>query len=201
VLVKLRKDEFVDRLIEESGGKVLYLAEAPIGYYLYRGIQESNGDVLVFLDDDDAFAARKLSYIYDLFSQKSNLGYYHHHLAYIINSQNKIVGRFFGGPREVILMDPRDVQNVRRVLSRYGIIGSLMSTTVVRRDVIEPFLDELKSLVTGQDSFMFLAALSSRYLILHEPLELSYYRVTVTNCHFQEALSPLILYVGSPILP
>ncbi|MGC8544235.1 MAG: glycosyltransferase family 2 protein, partial [Vulcanisaeta sp.] len=75
VLVKLRKDEFVDRLIEESGGKVLYLAEAPIGYYLYRGIQESNGDVLVFLDDD-AFAARKLNYIYDLFSQKSNLGYY-----------------------------------------------------------------------------------------------------------------------------
>ncbi len=175
VLVKLRRDGSVDRLVEESGGKVLYLTEAPIGYYLYRGIQVSNGDVLVFLDDD-AFVTKKLSYIYDLFSHKSNLGYYHH-LAYIIDSRNKVVGRLFGGPREIVLIDPRNARDVRSALLKYGVIGSLMSATAIRRDVVEPFLDKLKSLITHPDPFMFLAALNSRYLMFHEPLELSYYRV------------------------
>jgi glycosyltransferase involved in cell wall biosynthesis len=61
ILVKLHKDESIDRLVERSGGKVLYLSESPIGYYLYKGIRESGGEVLVFLDD--AFVSGKLRYI------------------------------------------------------------------------------------------------------------------------------------------
>ena len=66
---------------------------------------------------------------------------------------------------------------IKSAVRRFGLIGSLMSVTVVRREVISPYINKLRSLITGPDTFMFLSALSSRYLVLHEPLELSFYRV------------------------
>ena len=122
------------------------------------------------------FVSRKLRHIYDVFKQKPELGYYHH-LAYVIDSQNRVIGGFFGGPQRMILVNPSDVDNVKRVLRRYGSFGSLMSTTAIRREAIEPFIDKLRLLISGPDTFMFFAALNSRYLMLHEPFELSYYRV------------------------
>jgi hypothetical protein len=95
--------------------------------------------------------------IYNVFKQKPELGYYHH-LAYVIDSQNRVIGRFFGGPQRVILVNPSDVNSVKRMLRKYGSFGSLMSTTAVRREVIEPFIEKLKPLITGQDTFNVLCS-------------------------------------------
>ena len=96
VVVKRFRDAYVDRYVEGNGGKVILLDDALIGQYLYVGIQESEGEVISFLDDD-AFVGRKLEYIHRLFSSDPNIGYYHH-LAYVIDSRNDVVGRFFGDP-------------------------------------------------------------------------------------------------------
>jgi len=185
IVVKRFKDREIDNLIESNGGKVIILDDKPIGTYLYYGINESEGEILAFLDDDDAFVSKKLEYVYKYIFSRDNVGYYHH-LAYIIDRQNKLLGKSFGGPYKTIVLDPHDKRRVKYTLNKYGLIGSLMSTTVIRREVINnKYLGQLKKLVTGQDTFLFLASLSSNYLLIHEPLNLSFYRI-----HGQQASLP-----------
>lgn len=176
IVVKKFRDPDVDYLIESNGGKVVILDDKPIGYYLYAGIVESEGEVLAFLDDDDAFTFRKLEYVYKYVYGKGDVCYYHH-LAYIIDKHNKLLGKSFGGPSETIVINSRDKKQVKHVLNKYGLIGSLMSATVVRKEAVVERLNQLRTLITGQDSFMFLASLNSNCLLIHEPLNLSFYRV------------------------
>lgn len=123
--------------------------------------------------------------MYKYIFSRDNVGYYHH-LAYIIDRQNKLLGKSFGGPNKTIVLDPHDKRLVKYTLHKYGLIGSLMSATVIRREVINnKYLSQLKKLVTGQDTFLFLASLSSNYLLIHEPLNLSFYRI-----HGQQASLP-----------
>jgi hypothetical protein len=176
IVVKKFRDPDVDYLIESNGGKVVILDDKPIGYYLYVGVAESEGEVLAFLDDDDAFTFRKLEYVYKYVYGKGDVCYYHH-LAYIIDKHNKLLGKSFGGPSETIVINSRDKKQVKHVLNKYGLIGSLMSATVVRKEAVVERLNQLRTLITGQDSFMFLASLNSNCLLIHEPLNLSFYRV------------------------
>jgi hypothetical protein len=40
-------------------------------------IQESKGDIICFLEDDDIFSVDKIRYIKIIFSKESNISYYH----------------------------------------------------------------------------------------------------------------------------
>ena len=175
IVVKRFRNPEIDRLIESHGGKVIILGDAPIGHYLAVGVNESDGEVVAFLDDD-VFMSRKLEYVYEHVCGRDDIGYYHH-LAYIIDGQNKLLGKSFGGPNRAIVINPRARGEVRRVLRKHGLIGSLMSATVIRRELIIEYLRLLKTIATGPDTFMFLASLNSNYLVVHEPLNLSFYRV------------------------
>lgn len=183
IVVKRFRNPAIDRLIESHGGKVIILSDAPIGHYLAAGVNESDGEVVAFLDDD-AFMSRKLEYVYEHVCSRDDIGYYHH-LAYIIDGQNKLLGKSIGGPSRTIIINPRARGEVKRVLRKHGLIGSLMSATVIRRKLITEHLRPLETIVAGQDTFMFLASLNSDYLVVHEPLNLSFYRV-----HGQQASLP-----------
>jgi glycosyltransferase involved in cell wall biosynthesis len=174
IVVKRFRNPAIDRLIESHGGKVIILSDAPIGHYLAVGVNESDGEVAAFLND--AFINRKLEYVYKHVCGKDDVGYYHH-LAYVIDGQNKLLGKSFGGPSRTIVINPRARGEVKRVLRKHGLIGSLMSATVIRRELTTEYLRLLETIVTGPDTFMFLASLNSNYLVVHEPLNLSFYRV------------------------
>jgi len=176
IVVKKFRDPEIDYLIESNSGKVVILDDKPIGYYLYAGIVESESEVLAFLDDDDAFTFRKLEYVYKYVYGKGDVCYYHH-LAYVIDKHNKLLGKSFGGPSETIVINSQNKKQVKHVLNKYGLIGSLMSATVVRKEAVVERLNQLRTLITNQDSFMFLASLNSNCLLIHEPLNLSFYRV------------------------
>jgi glycosyltransferase involved in cell wall biosynthesis len=175
IVVKRFRNPEIDHLIESHGGKVIILGDAPVGRYSAVGVNESDGEVVAFLDDD-AFMSRKLEYLYKHVCSRGDIGYYHH-LAYVIGRQNKLLGKSFGGPNRTIVIDPRARGEVKRVLRKHGLIGSLMSATVIRRELITKYLKTLETIVVGQDTFMFLASLNSNYLAVHEPLNLSFYRV------------------------
>lgn len=184
IVVKRFRNPEIDRLIESYGGKVIILDDAPVGHYLAVGVNESDGEVVAFLDDDDAFISRKLEYVYKHVCGKDDVRYYHH-LAYVIDGQNKLLGKSFGGPSRTIVINPRARGEVKRVLRKHGLIGSLMSATVIRRELIIEYLRLLETIVAGPDTFMFLALLNSNYLVVREPLNLSFYRV-----HGQQASLP-----------
>ena len=83
IVVKNFRDSEVDKLIEGNGGRVLEMGDEPIGKYLARGIDESEGEVVAFLDDDDMYHSRKLERLYKVFNEDENLDYYHHNLVAI----------------------------------------------------------------------------------------------------------------------
>jgi glycosyltransferase involved in cell wall biosynthesis len=194
IVVKRFRNPEIDRLIESHSGKVIILSDAPIGHYLAVGVNESDGEVVAFLDDDDAFMSRKLEYVYEHMYSRDDVGYYYH-LAYIIDGQNKLLGKSFGGPTELIVINPRARGEVKRVLRKYGLIGSLMSATVIRRELITEYLRLLETIVAGQDTFAFLASLNSNYLVVHEPLNLSFYRVHGQQVSLPWGTSPRELLV------
>jgi len=68
IVVKRYSDPEVDKLVESYGGRIIILDDAPVGYYLAKGVAESEGEILVFLDDDDIFVRRKLEHVYKVFT-------------------------------------------------------------------------------------------------------------------------------------
>jgi len=155
-VVKRFRNPEIDRLIESHGRKVIILGDASIGHYLAVGINESDGEVVALLDDDDAFVKRKLEYVYEHVYNRNDVVYFHH-LAYVIDGQNRLLGKSFGGPNRTVVINPRARREVRRVLRKYGLIGSLMSAAVIRRELITRYLKPLETIITGPDTFTFLA--------------------------------------------
>ncbi|WP_069807887.1 glycosyltransferase [Vulcanisaeta thermophila] len=176
IIIKNFEDPYVDKLSITKGNiKVLNLSNEPIGAYIARGLEEAEGEVVTFLDDDDAFRSNKLKYLYNIFSTNDNIGYFHH-LAYVINSENKVIGESIGGPIKEIKLKLED--NLKSsYLCKLVNIGSIMSSIAVRRDVLIRWLPYLRKLFNSPDLFVTLAAFYSGVTLLHEPIKLAYYRV------------------------
>jgi glycosyltransferase involved in cell wall biosynthesis len=196
VIVKRFKDQTLDKQIEERGGRIIYLEDAPIGYYLATGVKEAEGDIIAFLDDDDMYTRRKLEYVYKVFNSNDNIGYYHH-LVLLIDSHNRFLGTWQENIKEFIIINPKRKEDVNKVLHEYQWrIASHMSSIVVRKQLIKYYLEHLQNVVTHQDYFMLFYALKSNYLMIHEPIYLSFYRVHGT----QTALIHTSTHTGTEIV-
>lgn len=157
---------------------------ARVGQAIRRGIECSEGSILCFLDDDDAFLPTRLEVIKMAFSAHAKLGYYH-------NSQTLM------GPdglparksiRAIGIPKPPKVQGQvlfpgEGVSPKLKLLKSMsadfnMSSIAIRRSVVEPHLNALDRLGSCQDSFLFFAALSSGLDILLDTTRLTLYRVS-----------------------
>ncbi|MGC9106683.1 MAG: hypothetical protein ACP5IE_00610, partial [Infirmifilum sp.] len=79
-------------LVESNKGKVINAGNEPIGKYFARGINESEGEVIALLEDDDIYMPTKLVRIYDVFSNDEKLIYFHHNVA-TIDKNGKPMGK------------------------------------------------------------------------------------------------------------
>jgi glycosyltransferase involved in cell wall biosynthesis len=91
VVIKNFKDLEIDHLVDSNKGlvikvKVINAGNEPIGKYFARGINESEGEVIAFLEDDDIYMPTKLVRIYDVFSNDEKLIYFHHNVATIVKN-------------------------------------------------------------------------------------------------------------------
>ncbi len=127
------------------------IMEGNVGSYLYRGIEESMGDIISFLDDDDLFLENKLKYIEKKFADNKII-YIHNKPIFIdINKKNKYKKKFV----------PPDFN---------------MSCISIRKKIIIPYINYLKNLYTGPDTFFYALSLCSNGRILNDNEYLSYYR-------------------------
>ncbi len=107
--------------------------EGSQGLFLYTGIKEATGDIIVFLDDD-TFSPEKLSYIAHLFSNE-NIGFIHN--------------------------NPVFIEGERRYKKLYTPPDFNLSCMSIRKGNIEKYLEDLKSLRTGSDTFIYCTGLCS----------------------------------------
>ena len=148
IVIKNFNDEIIDDFINQNHIKNIFM-DGIIGEFLYKGVEESNGNIICFLDDDDLFLATKLEYVYNLFKNNEKLVYYHN-LSKFIDENN-------------VFMNKTD----------YNISFNLSSISV-KKDIIN--LDVLRNLFIIQDTFMYYSALEYDGVTIADKKILTYYR-------------------------
>lgn len=155
IVIKNFNDEVTDRFIDNNKIKNI-LMNGTIGEFLYKGINESHGKVISFLDDDDLFLTNKLEYIYNLFEHNHNLAYYHN--DYI----------------------PVDEDN-KAVKFRNNDIDFNMSCISIKKDIIP--MSNLKKINMSQDVFMYMSALDFKGKIIRNNKKFTYYKLHNSTSH------------------
>lgn len=163
VVVKDFDDELVDSYVRSAGGKLVSESGRPniVGHYLADGIAASSGDVISFLDDDDAFLPEKISDVQGLF--KSHLGVtYFHNNHRVLDDDHRAVRSFIHSPRRGESVIPglhAPPGAIRKAVRRKQVTN--LSSVSIRRDAVVPHLDEIRYLTGGTDFLMFYLALAS----------------------------------------
>ncbi|AFK50616.1 glycosyl transferase family 2 [Thermogladius calderae 1633] len=182
IVVKNFKDPEVDRLIEQSRGKVIELDAASIGLKLARGIEEAEGEVVAFLEDDDIYMPTKLVRIYDVFSNDEKLIYFHHNVAAIDKNGKPIFDKLIEHSNVNEFVRAESANEKKAIFAKYGwSLGLRNSSMAVRRDFIKRFVNVIRLFPDAVDVLLYLLALSSEGTILHSPERLTLFRLSSTS--------------------
>ena len=170
VVVKNFEDKQIDGYIRRLGFKNVVYDTPRYGEQVAVGIEESSGDVLAFLDDDDEFEREKLSEVYKAFSKYREISYFHDTRKFIY--YNNVVDANVSNPliKSIVEFHERIVPHYDVVLSpsykyasyflaRYPGILATQSLMSIKRACIESRLNLLKRIhILGEDFFSAFAA-------------------------------------------
>jgi len=160
IVIKGFVDEKIDNWLQERGVKSIYLNEKSLGKKIARGIRESQGDVISFLDDDDEFEPNKLTTIFKLFSGDPELDFVHNSLSKITDSGDIIDAKPKENPAENLcyLTSSNNYSLLSKILRYRG--DWYLSCISIRRSVLLNVLDSLDETDQSLDKFIFFAVLN-----------------------------------------
>ncbi len=130
------------------------LLDGSIGQFLFEGVRNSEGEIIVFMDDDDVFLPEKIESILQLFHENKTV--YVHNNSSLIND----AGRY-----------------IRRL--KLKTIDFNLSSISVLRKIIN--LDILMSINSHTDKAMYLFALNNGGRIISTKKKLTKYRIHHNN--------------------
>lgn len=151
-----------------------YKMEGTHGEYLRKGLMESSGKIIGFLEDDDLYHEDRIRRLLDTFKQD---------ISYLKNEVKK-----FQNLKE--LTDSVNLSLVRKEKKEGDLLmlpGNRircspsmefnLSSIAVRRDLLTPFVNILPKVVTGLDTFIWFCFLESNTIGKYLFDELNFYRV------------------------
>jgi glycosyltransferase involved in cell wall biosynthesis len=193
IVVKNFNDKESDSIISRNGWKEVYNDDPYQGRMVLAGLEESRGEVITFLDDDDMYVDNRLEEVYKAFTSFKRLVYFQNSQT-IIDGNGNVLERpprsknLVGGSPIVI-----DVDKLQMLAKKYGmstvditlkvrtgadVNGSSMA---VRRSVLESRVQLLKRLSISIDNFVFVSSLKARGLMYFTDERLTLYRVHGEN--------------------
>lgn len=173
-------------LISESKGLELKIAE---------GLRQCKGEIVCFLEDDDAWEAGKLDKVVTIFKSNPDTGFYHNHFTIVDEKGN----RAFHVTLSTMHRRMKRAGSLRtnKQEARYGEIRKMVKIGVnfnlscmsIRRSVINrysDYLNELKGQNLNVDTFVFYASLLSGKTLIADSDELTRHRIhgDKTSRHF-----------------
>ena len=150
IVIKNYHDKIIDSFLEENKIKHIYSEEKTLGGKLSEAIKSSSGEIIAFLEDDDAFMKCKLEYLFSLFKKHKNLIYYHN--CYIPVNEK----------RSITVYDKHSPD-------------FNMSCITISKEIIN--IGKIPRVNDLLDTFMYLSALESGKLIMVNRKKLTYYMV------------------------
>jgi glycosyltransferase involved in cell wall biosynthesis len=155
IVVKNFEDERIDKFLEEHNVKNIVTKEEPLGAKIVKGVEESKGEVISLLDDDDLWLPQKLEIVKQVFKDK-NVIYYHNNFY-----------NFSGFSSLSLLIDRIQSSNDRSKISKLKIydmkndlfIQTNNSSITVRKEIFNKnILDKIKNVSLSLDVLLFYLA-------------------------------------------
>ncbi|MCG2897004.1 MAG: glycosyltransferase family 2 protein [Acidilobus sp.] len=195
IVIKNFDDKESDDIISRNGWKDVYNDDSYHGRKILAGLEESRGDVITFLEDDDMYASNRLEEVYKAFTSYDRLVYFHNSQK-IIDEKGNLLERspfptsknLIGGSTIVI-----DINELQKLAKRYKIdavdlvlrLRALAafnsSSESIRRSALEVNAHLLKELPTGVDLFVFASSVKAGGLMYFTDEKLTLYRVHGEN--------------------
>jgi len=175
IVVKNFDDKESDDIISRNGWKYVYNDDPYHGRMVLTGLEESRGEVITFLDDDDMYVSNRLEEVYKAFTSFKRLVYFHNSQT-IIDGNGNLLERpppSLPTPKNLVGGSPIviDVDKLRGLAKRYNVsVADLVlkvraradfnnGSVAVRRHIVESHAQLLKRLPSSIDNFVFASSL------------------------------------------
>ncbi len=195
IVVKNFEDKESDNIISRNGWKDVYNDDSYHGRKILAGLEESRGEVITFLEDDDMYVSNRLEEVYKAFTSYDRLVYFHNSQA-VIDSNGNLLERpplptsknLVGGSPIIV-----DVDKLRGLAKRYNMsVFDLAlkvrarawhnsSSLAVSRGVLEAGAHLLRELPTTFDVFALASSLRAGGLMYLTDERLTLFRVHGEN--------------------
>lgn len=186
VVVKNYSDELIDGYLHRLGAGLVLEKSPSIGRKAIRGVEEVEGDVICFLEDDDTFAPTKIREVTHRFESDVSLGYYQNHLRYVDADGRELspgVYRAKSISRRITVPAHYLPANTKQVPRGFYAVdpGFNASSISIRRDVISSFKNNLELMEAVLDNSLMFSALASGTALLADNCILTNYRIHSSN--------------------
>ena len=181
ILIKNFTDPDIDEICKENRVKSI-LMEGTIGEYIRRGIIESAGDVITFLEDDDEFAEDKLEMVLSIY-KRERFDFLKNGFVEIDSSNNK---RKESVQRSTLLLRPLNKyislkedeikpKTLHFLLSRGQDFN--LGTMSISKCVGSQIKDTIARIITCPDGAIFFLSIDVGQRFVFSPMKLTYYRI------------------------
>jgi len=180
LVVKKFKDNVIDSFLLKEGIKNIYVQENNLGAKVAIGIQNCEGKIVTFLEDDDIFELNKINFVLEAFKNKG-LCYYHNQYNLIDSASSSFTENVETNKGKTIFFN-RDVRNINLIRKAVKIGGFFnLSCISIRKSTILKYVDILSKMHVAVDNFMFYLALDSGGEMLIDSKILTGYRIHNSN--------------------
>lgn len=172
IVVKNFYDNEIDRELSKLGVKALIERSPRQGEHVLAALKEADGDILVFLDDDDEFLPEKLQAVYDNFRDDNVILYKNRRL--FINSRGEIVDvdRFHAG----VKLSTVDRKFIKKIVNLE--MGVNSSSIAIRRSALEHLGPEsFRKLWLAIDMLYLITSLKAGGILIYDSCPLTLYRM------------------------
>ncbi len=196
IVVKNFEDKESDDIISRNGWKDVYNDDSYHGRKILAGLEESRGEVITFLEDDDMYVSNRLEEVYKAFTSYDRLVYFHNSQA-VIDSNGNLLERpplptsknLVGGNTVIVDVDKLHVFAKKYSMSVADLVlltvrtlaDTYSSSLAARRSALEVNAHLLKELPTSIDFFVFASSLRAGGLMYFTDEKLTLYRVHGEN--------------------
>lgn len=172
IVVKNFHDSTVDNELIERNVNVIDSMDETLGGKIGEAFQESEGDAISILEDDDKFNSNKLLEIEKAFQDKK-VGFYHNAISFIDVNGKIIKSPSFG--RELLKVSSQTKEGNLKMIHQFKGYHNTSSMTL-RSELVKELIPYLTKVKLNVDLLLFLGALRSDYDMVFTPMKLTQYR-------------------------
>jgi len=168
------KDENFSSFLKNNDIREFY-CDGTLGECLVTGLKQSNGEIIVFLDDDDLFKKDKLENVLNAF-EKTGCVYYHNNVDLIDKNSREILKKvhpYYKQIKNTIIWNPP--RGINKIIRQRGDFN-MSSIAVLKNDLLK-YYDILLKIDGSPETTIFYLLLQNNKPFFFDTKKLTLYRV------------------------